>query len=91
MAARRAPPTWNDGVAKASILDFVAAVTSEGGAGFVPASERIAVFDNDGTLWVEQPLHARAVFTFDLLHALAPQHPEWRTEQPFKAVRSSSA
>lgn len=49
-------PSWNDGVAKASILDVVAVVTSEGGAEFVPASERIAVFDNDGTLWVEQPL-----------------------------------
>ena len=79
-------PSWNEGVAKAAILDFVADVTAEGGADFVPASERIAVFDNDGTLWVEQPMYVQGVFAFDRLKALAPQHPEWQTQQPFKAA-----
>ena len=65
-------PSWNKGVAKAAILDFVADVTAEGGADFVPASERIATFDNDGTLWVEQPMYTQGVFAFDRLRALAP-------------------
>jgi phosphoglycolate phosphatase-like HAD superfamily hydrolase len=86
-AARAADlPSWNDGAAKAAILDFVADVTMEGGADFVPASERIATFDNDGTLWVEQPMYTQGVFAFDRLRELAPQHPEWRTQQPFKAA-----
>ena len=79
-------PSWNEGPAKAAILDFVADVTTPGGAEFVPVSERIAVFDNDGTLWVEQPMYVQGVFAFDRLKDLAPQHPEWRTEQPFKAA-----
>ncbi|MGD9508700.1 MAG: HAD family hydrolase [Geminicoccaceae bacterium] len=78
--------SWNEGPAKAAILDFVEAVTTEGSADFVPASERIATFDNDGTLWVEQPMYVQGVFAFDRLKALAPQHPEWKTEQPFKAA-----
>ena len=78
--------SWNEGPAKAAILDFVADVATPGGPDFVPASERIATFDNDGTLWVEQPMYIQGVFAFDRLQALAPQHPEWRTTQPFKAA-----
>jgi phosphoglycolate phosphatase-like HAD superfamily hydrolase len=79
-------PSWNEGPTRDAILDFVSDVTTPGGAEFVPVSERIAVFDNDGTLWVEQPMYVQGVFAFDRLKALAPQHPEWRTEQPFKAA-----
>ena len=78
--------SWNDGAAKAAIVDFVAAVTAEGGPDFVPPGERIAVFDNDGTLWVEQPLYVQLQFAFDRVRALAAQHPEWKTTQPFQAV-----
>jgi hypothetical protein len=79
-------PSWNDGPNKQAILDFVAAVTEEGGDRFVPEPERIATFDNDGTLWTEQPLYAQAYFALDQIKTLAPQHPEWRTEQPFAAI-----
>jgi len=71
---------------KKSITDFVARVTTPGGADFVPAERRIATFDNDGTLWCEQPIYFQAAFAFDEIKALAPQHPEWKTTQPFKAV-----
>ena len=79
-------PSWNDGAAEAAILDLVADVTTEGSPGFVPASERIATFDNDGTLWIEQPVYNQAVFVRDRVKALAPAHPGWATTQPFKAV-----
>ncbi len=79
-------PSWNEGPAKAAILAFVARVTSEGSADFVPREERIATFDNDGTLWVEQPIYTQVVFAFDRVKTLAPKHPEWKTTQPFKAV-----
>ena len=79
-------PSWNEGPTKAAILDFVADVTTPGGPDFVPVTERIAVFDNDGTLWIEQPIYTQGVFAFDRLKALAPQHPEWKTQQPFKAA-----
>jgi phosphoglycolate phosphatase-like HAD superfamily hydrolase len=79
-------PAWRHGAAKAAILDFVARVTTPGQADFVPPAERIAVFDNDGTLWVEQPLPVQAAFVLDRVRALAPSHPEWRDAQPFKAV-----
>jgi hypothetical protein len=79
-------PSWNDGKAKQSILDFVASVTREGSSGFVPAPQRIATFDNDGTLWVEQPMYTQLAFAVDRVKALAPQHPEWKKKQPFKAV-----
>ena len=79
-------PSWNDGRAKQSILDFVAAVTREGSPDFVPVLERIATFDNDGTLWVEQPMYTQLAFALDRVKALAPEHPEWRGKQPFKAV-----
>ncbi len=79
-------PSWNDGPAKSAIVDFVTAVTTEGGPDFVPADERIATFDNDGTLWIEQPVYTQFAFALDRVKALAPQHPEWATTQPFKAV-----
>ena len=78
--------SWRDGAAKAAILDFVARVTTAGHPDFVPPADRIAVFDNDGTLWAEQPLPVQAFFVLDRIRALAPQHPEWRDQQPFKAV-----
>lgn len=79
-------PSWNDGAVKKSITDFVARTTTPGGADFVPVPERIATFDNDGTLWAEQPAYFQAAFAFDRLRALAPQNPKWKTTQPFKAV-----
>src|ERR1700677_4840394 len=84
-------PSWNDGAAKTSIVDFVARVTTSGRPEFVPAAERIATFDNDGTLWTEQPVYFQVAFAFDRIRALAPQHPEWRTAQPFKAVLDKDA
>jgi len=79
-------PSWNDGAVKQSILDFVRRVTTEGSPDFVPVPERIAVFDNDGTLWAEQPLYFQGLFVFDRVRALAPQHSEWKDKQPFKAA-----
>lgn len=78
--------SWNDSAAKSSILDFVQRVTTEGGKDFVPVPERIAVFDNDGTLWCEQPFPFQGLFVLDRIRALAPQHPEWKDKEPFKAV-----
>lgn len=78
--------SWNDGVAKRAILDFVANVTTPSSPSFVPPGDRIAVFDNDGTLWVEQPLYVQAFFVFDRVRQLAPQHPEWQTQEPFASV-----
>ncbi len=79
-------PSWNDGAAKQSIVKFVDGVTREGSPDFVPVAERIAVFDNDGTLWAEQPIYAQVYFIMDRVKALAPQHPEWKTQEPFAAV-----
>ncbi len=79
-------PSWNDGPAKAAIVVFVTRVTTEGGPDFVPAAERIATFDNDGTLWSEQPLYFQFVFMLDRIKALAPEHPEWQSEEPFRSV-----
>src|SRR6201999_1780749 len=79
-------PSWNDGSVKKSITDFVAQVTAQGAADFVPVEQRIAVFDNDGTLWCEQPVYFQVAFAFDRIKAMAPQHPEWKTTQPFKAL-----
>ena len=78
-------PSWNDG-AKGNIQAFVQAVTDPKGPDFVPPPARIAVFDNDGTLWNEQPLYIQIVMALDRVKALAPQHPEWRTTQPFQAA-----
>jgi len=79
-------PSWNEGRTKQSILEFVAAVTRTGSPNFVPPSERIATFDNDGTLWVEHPMYTQLAFALDRVVALAPLHPEWKDKQPFKAV-----
>ena len=79
-------PSWNEGPSKASILRFVEAVTSEGGAEFVPPVDRIAVFDNDGTLWSEKPSYFQLAFALDRVKVLAPRHPEWQEQQPFKAA-----
>jgi phosphoserine phosphatase len=79
-------PSWNDGTVKKSITDFVARVTTQGGVDFVPVEQRIATFDNDGTLWAEQPVYFQVAFAFDRIKALAPQHPEWKNKQPYKAV-----
>jgi phosphoglycolate phosphatase-like HAD superfamily hydrolase len=78
--------SWNDGAAKTAILKFVAAVTEKGGRDYVEPAERIAVFDHDGTLWVEYPMYTQVLFAFDRVKELAPQHPEWKTRQPFKAL-----
>ncbi len=79
-------PSWNAGVRKKAIIDFVARVTASGGGDFVPPEQRIATFDNDGTLWCEQPMYFQLAFALDRIKALAPQHPEWKDKQPFKAV-----
>jgi phosphoglycolate phosphatase-like HAD superfamily hydrolase len=79
-------PSWDDGHNKQAIVAFVKAATEPGGARFVPLEDRVVTFDQDGTLWVEHPLYAQAEFALDRVRVLAPQHPEWRNEQPFKAV-----
>ncbi|MGM4905914.1 HAD family hydrolase [Tardiphaga sp. 866_E4_N2_1] len=79
-------PSWNEGAVKKSITDFVSRVTTEAGPGFVPVAERIATFDNDGTLWSEQPAYFQAAFAINRVKAMAPQHPEWKKQQPFKAL-----
>jgi phosphoglycolate phosphatase-like HAD superfamily hydrolase len=78
--------SWNDGAAKTAIVEFVEAVTTEGGPDYVAPADRIATFDNDGTLWVEHPLYTQAVFALDRVHELAPKHPDWKTKEPFKSV-----
>jgi len=79
-------PSWVDGKNKQSILNFVAAVTREGSSDFVPVPQRIATFDNDGTLWCEQPMYVQLAFALDRVKAMAPLHPNWKNKQPFKAV-----
>ncbi|MBA5800713.1 HAD family hydrolase [Rhizobium changzhiense] len=79
-------PSWNDTAPKAAIVAFVEKVTKESSPEFVPAPERIAVFDNDGTLWAEHPMYVQLAFALDRVKALAPEHPEWKDTQPFKAV-----
>ncbi len=79
-------PSWNDGDTKTAIISFVDSVTAEGSAAYVEADGRIATFDNDGTLWVEQPMYTQLAFAFDRVRAMADEHPEWKTTQPFQAV-----
>jgi phosphoglycolate phosphatase-like HAD superfamily hydrolase len=88
VAAASADPlrSWNDGAAKKSITDFITRTTNSGSKDFVPPPERIAVFDNDGTLWAEQPLYLQLAFALDRVKALAPQHPEWTAKEPFKSI-----
>ena len=87
-AANAADPlaSWNDGASKSAIMDFVQAVSDKKNKDYVEPAERIAVFDNDGTLWVEYPMYTQGLFAFERVKELAPQHPEWKTEQPFKAL-----
>ncbi len=86
VAAQGPLPSWNEGAAKQAILDFVAKVTKEGSPDFVPIDDRIAVFDNDGTLWPEQPVYFQALFALDRVKTLAPQHPEWKDREPFASL-----
>ncbi len=79
-------PSWNEGAARTNIVEFVQAVTDETGPDFVPVPERIAVFDNDGTLWSEKPVYFLLIFAIDRVKELAADHPEWKTTQPFQAV-----
>ena len=79
-------PSWKETETKKSIVEFVGKVTKDGGADFVAPAERIAVFDNDGTLWSEQPAYFQALFVFDRIKALAPEHPEWKEKEPFASV-----
>lgn len=79
-------PSWNEGVAKTNIIEFVQTITDDSSADYVPAAERIATFDNDGTLWSERPVYFQLLFAIDRVKELAPQHPEWKSTQPFKAV-----
>ena len=79
-------PSWNAGPVKASIIDFVRRVTTQGSTEFTPVAARIATFDNDGTLWSEQPMYVQLAFALDRVRVLAPERPEWKTTQPFKAV-----
>src|SRR5689334_10562582 len=79
-------PSWNEGEAKAAIVALVADTTRPGSPGFVPASERIATFDNDGTLWCEHPMYVEALFTFERLREMARSNPPWRNERPYKGV-----
>lgn len=79
-------PSWREGPARQAIVKFVQTATDKGSAGFVPPAERIATFDNDGTLWTEHPMYTQLAFALDRIRELASQHPQWKTQQPFKAV-----
>jgi phosphoglycolate phosphatase-like HAD superfamily hydrolase len=79
-------PSWNDGLSKRAIVSFVNKVMDKSGTNYVPPEDRIATFDQDGTLWVEHPLYTQAMFALARVHELAPQHPEWKQQEPFKAV-----
>jgi hypothetical protein len=79
-------PSWNEGNTKQAIIDYVMDVTNEESENFIPVSDRIATFDNDGNLWSEQPMYFQLLFAMDRIKVLAPEHPEWKTQQPFKAV-----
>jgi phosphoserine phosphatase len=81
-------PSWNDGAAKQAILNFVKTTTDPSSPAFVPPEQRIATFDQDGTIWVEHPMYTQVVFALDRVATLAPTHPEWKTTQPFQAVLS---
>jgi hypothetical protein len=79
-------PSWNDGASKQAIISFVKKTTTKGSPNFVRPAERIAVFDNDGTLWAEQPLYFQLIYTIDQIKAQAAQHPEWKTQEPFASI-----
>lgn len=82
-------PSWNTGPSRQAILEFVAAVTTQGSPDHVPPAERIAVLDNDGALWAEQPIYTQIAFALQRINDLAPEHPEWQEQQPFKAALES--
>jgi phosphoserine phosphatase len=84
--AQDALPSWNEGTSKNAIMEFVGKVTREGGPDFVRPAERIATFDNDGTLWAEQPMYVQLAFALDRVKTVSPQHPEWTTQEPFASV-----
>ncbi len=84
-------PSWNEGKARQAIIEFVRSVTDKSSPQYVPPEQRIAAFDNDGTLWAEQPLYFQGFFALDRVKALSPQHPEWKHSQPFKAVLENDA
>jgi len=86
LASAEPLPSWTDGPTKTAITAFVTEVTTASSPSFVPPAERIAVFDNDGTLWVEQPMYTQLAYVIDRVKTLAPAHPQWQQEQPFKAV-----
>jgi len=79
-------PSWNDTAPKQAIVTFVEKVTTPGARDFIPPAERIATFDNDGTLWAEQPMYFQLLFALDRVKALAPQHPEWKDKEPFASL-----
>ena len=79
-------PSWNEGASKQAIIDFVTKTTTEGSVDFIPVADRIACFDNDGTLWAEKPLPFQLYFVIDQVKAIAPKHPEWKNKQPFKGI-----
>jgi phosphoglycolate phosphatase-like HAD superfamily hydrolase len=79
-------PSWNDGAVKRAIVNFVTRAASEGDKGFVLPADRIAVFDNDGTLWAEQPMYCQLAFALDRVKALTPERPEWKTTEPFASL-----
>ena len=79
-------PAWNDGPAKQAIVNLVRATTDPSSPTFVPIDRRFATFDQDGTTWVEHPMYTQMVFAFDRVVQLAPQHPEWKTTEPFKSL-----
>ena len=85
-AAANPLASWNEGAARKAIVDFVARVTQVGGPDYVAPEERIATFDNDGTLWSEQPYYFQVAFAIDRMKAMASQHPEWQEKDPFKSV-----
>jgi phosphoglycolate phosphatase-like HAD superfamily hydrolase len=84
-------PSWSDATAKTNIVTFVEQTSDPAHDAFVPAEARIAVFDNDGTLWAEQPMYFQLAFAIDRVRAMAPDHPEWASEMPFAAILSGDA
>ena len=79
-------PSWNDGAAKQAIIKFVHATTDQASPNYVPPDQRFDTFDQDGTAWVEHPMYTEMIFAFDRVRELAPQHPEWKTSEPFKSI-----
>jgi len=79
-------PSWNEGTTKQAIIDFVTKTTTVNNAGFIPVEDRIATFDNDGNLWSEQPMYFQLIYAIDEIKRMAPDHPEWKTTQPYKAI-----